>query len=425
MIAQKYRKRSYLSLEEDSMQLQQIKQLAGAMDALSSCVEINALLTMLLIQAKELCRAEAAWSWLMGDADQLRLQQIEGVPSTVPPHLQRMKMPAGGQRVIARRLRRIGYRSVLVVPLQAGTRILGIVAVGSRRSRQLRRVDAAACAILAQHAGILIGTLQGHPPLVSGGAPPHEELPGNRELAREHIHLLNALIARITHGLNNIMATINGRVELLLNRPYDQSTMQHLGSTLRAIIEANQLVRHIQNLVSGQRGQEVVMVDLNQLVRDCVQIARSTWFMEFRARRVSVELTADLRPTPALPTRAPELRIALLCLLRHAMDTLDPGGRLVIRTWTEGEDERETVLIRLFDESGQPPEVAQTPAVGGEEGIGSLLDSAHATESTRMLDFVETTVHHLGGRITVYRNATGGIIITLRFSRSDVPSYEG
>jgi hypothetical protein len=78
------------------MPLQHLKPLAGAMEALSSCVEIHALLTTLLVQAKELCRAEAAWSWLVVDADQLRLQQAEGEPSTVPPRLQRMQMPAGG-----------------------------------------------------------------------------------------------------------------------------------------------------------------------------------------------------------------------------------------------------------------------------------------------------------------------------------------
>ena len=406
------------------MPLQQFKQLAGAMEALSSCVELQALLTMLLAQAKELCRAEAAWSWLVVGADQLRLQQVEG-PFTVPRHLQRMQMPAGGRRVIARRLRRIGYRSVLVVPLQAHMRMLGIVAVGSQSSRQLRRVDATACGILAQHAGVLLEMLQGYSPFVSGAAMRPEESPSSPELAREHLQLMNALIARITHGLNNVMATVNGRVELLLNRPYDQRTMQHLGSTLRSIIEANQLVRHIQNLVSGQRGQGVAMVDLNQLVRDCVQIARSTWFREFRARRVPVELMADLRPMPALLTRAPELRIALLCLLQHAMDTLAPGACLVIRTWTERDDASETLLLRLFDESGQPHEVAQTPTVGGEEGMGLLLDSAHIIESRRTLEFVETTVHNLGGQITVRRNATGGIIITLRFSQGGVPSYAG
>jgi hypothetical protein len=37
---------------------------------------------------------------------------------------------------------------------------------------------------------------------------PREELAGNPELTREHLHLLNALIARITHGLNNVMATV-------------------------------------------------------------------------------------------------------------------------------------------------------------------------------------------------------------------------
>jgi hypothetical protein len=404
------------------MPVQQLKQLAGAMEALSSCVEIHALLNTLLIQVKELCHAEAAWSWLMVDTDQLRLKQIEGEPSTLPPRLQRMKMPAGGRRVIARRLRRIGYQSVFVVPLPGRTRMGGMIALGWQRPRQSRRADTTTCAILAQYTGILIEVLQGHPLLVSGAMMPQEELGSRPGLAPERLQLLNALIARITHGLNNVMATVNGRVELLLNRPYDHYTMQHLSATLRAVLEANQLVRHIQNLVSGQ---EAVMVDLNQLVRDCVQIARSTWFMEFRTRRVAVELTADLRPMPALSTRAPELRVALLCLLQHAMDMLDSGARLVIRTWTEREDAREVLFIRLFDESGQPPEVAQTPAVGGEESMGLLLNSERVTESRRTLEFVEATVYSLGGRIAVYRNATGGIIITLRFSQRDVPSDAG
>ncbi len=406
------------------MQLQQLKRLASAIEALSSCVEVDALLTTLLAQARSLCRTEAAWIWLMQEGDQLHLHHAEGVPSTVAPHLQRMKMPAGGARVIARRLRRLGYRSVLVAPLPARTKILGMLAAGSRRSRRLRRVDGEVHKMLAQYAGTLLDMPPGHSPFVSGEAPPREGMLMNLGVQREYLHLLNTLISRITHGLNNAMATINGRVALLLNRPYDQNTVQHLGATLRSITEANQLIRHIQNLVSAQHGQGAVMFDLNQLVLDSLQIARSTWFLEFRETRVPIELTADLSPIPALLGRAPDLRIALLCILRHTMDTLRPGGRLVMRTWTEGKDPRQTVVISISDDTGHPPQIAQPPIAWQEEGIGLLLRGAQMAESRRALEFVETIVQDLGGRVTVHRNAAGGITITLRFSTAGAASYE-
>jgi signal transduction histidine kinase len=394
------------------------------MENLSSCVEVDALFAMLVIQVRELFRAEAAWSWLIVGEDELQLQHMLGVPAALAPHLQRIKMPASRERAIAQRLRRLGYQSALVVPLRGHASIAGMIAVGSGGSRRWTRIDGEMCRMLAQHAGILLDRLQGYTPFVSGEAPLPVGVLSNPEVQAEYLHLLNRLISRITHGLNNAMATINGRVELLLNRPHDQSTMQHLGATLRSITEANHLIRHIQNLVSGRRGQDRVMVDLNQLVRDSVQIARSTWFLEFRDTRVPIELTADLRPMPALPARGPALGIALLCLLRHAMDTLPPGGRLVIRAWTADEDGRDTVFISLADDTDQAPEVAQSPVAARGEGVGLLLNSAQTADSQRALVFVESVVYNLGGRIMVLRNAAGGTTTTLRFYLGEVVAYE-
>jgi signal transduction histidine kinase len=398
------------------MRLQQLKRLAGAMEALSSCVEVDALLPVFLSRARDLFRLEAAWSWLLVDGDQLHLHHAEGVPSTVALQLQRIAMPATGEQAIARRLRRLGYRSALVAPLRLRTRISGMVAVGSRSPRRLRRIDSHMWGLLVRYAGSLLDLLQRQSPLVSAAELPPGGIRRSCGEQGEHLHQLNALIAAITHDLNNTMAAINGRVELLLNRPHDQRTMQHLGATLRAITEANHLIRHIQALVNGRHRQGAVMIDLNQLLRDSLQIARSTWFQEFRDRPVPIELVAELRPMPALPGRAPDLRIAFLCLLRHAMDTLHPGGGLIMRTWTDDEDPSQTVFISISDAIGQPLEMDQAPIADPDEGIGFLLESAQTAESRRVLQFVQTTVYDLGGRIAVHRNAAGGSTITLRFS---------
>jgi signal transduction histidine kinase len=258
--------------------------------------------------------------------------------------------------------------------------------------------------------------LQGYSPRLAAEEPTLERVRTSPGAQEDYLHVLNTLIAGITHDLNNTMATINGRVELLLNRPQDQSTMQQLGAALRAITEANHLIRHIQALVNGPHKQGAVMIDLNQLVRDSLQIARSAWFQEFRDKRVPIALAADLNPMPALPGSAAELRIAFLCLLRHAMDTVRPGSGLVIRSWTADEGSSQTIFISISDDIGQPPEMGLAPAVESEAGFGILMQSVRTADSRPPLEFVEAVIYSLGGRIMVHRNTAGGITTCLRFS---------
>jgi C4-dicarboxylate-specific signal transduction histidine kinase len=164
--------------------------------------------------------------------------------------------------------------------------------------------------------------------------------------------------------------------------------------------------------MSGYHEGAVVMVDLNQLVRDSLQIARSTWFQGFRRTRDRVDLRADLHPVPALPARASDLRIALLCLLRHAMDAVRRGDDLIVRTTSVDEGEGPMVAVSFSDGSGP------SSAVEREDGIGILLRQVHTSESRRALAFVQALIRNLDGRITVQRSANGGTTTALIFSVS-------
>jgi C4-dicarboxylate-specific signal transduction histidine kinase len=206
------------------------------------------------------------------------------------------------------------------------------------------------------------------------------------------------------------MAAIGGRVELLLNRLHDQATSPHLEAAHRAVVEASQMIRHIHNFVSGDREGGVVMVDVNQLVTDSVQIARSTWFQGFRQRRDPVDLATDLHPVPAVPARASDLRIILLCLLRHAMDTLRPGGRLIVRTSSMGGDEDQMVVVSLSDDPSQPSTAER------EDEVELSRGQVHTPESRLALAVVQAMIRDLDGRITVRPSATGGTTTALVFA---------
>jgi signal transduction histidine kinase len=392
------------------MRLQDLNQLEAAMEAFAACADVDLLLATLLTSIRHLFHADAAFVWLVADDERLRLQLSDGAPASVASRLHHLKIATSGARTVARRLHKLGYRSVLSAPLRVHARGAGLVAAGSRRSRRAGRIDAAIFRLVVQSVSRLLERLQPLAPQQGADARRRTAPHGGLELQNERMRFLTMFISGIAHDLNNAITTIGGRVELLSNRIHDQVALHHLGATHGASTEVAHLVRQIHNFVSGYREDSTVMVDVNQLVLDSIQIARSTWFQEFRHTRVPVELSVELNPVPALLGRSLDLRILLLCLLRHAMDTVRPGGTVTVRTWCAREEGEETVLFSISDDPGHPP------TEEGDQGVGLLMRQLHTPDSQHALAFVQTIIRDLGVRMRVQRSAGGGTITLLIFS---------
>jgi signal transduction histidine kinase len=392
------------------MQFQHLRHLAATMDAYSACLDVDALVAALLAHTRQLFPAEVAFVWLMGDGEQLHLRRAEGIPGAVGSRLRLMKMSVSGERSVVRQLRRLGYRAVLAAPLRLPTRMVGMVAVGSQRSRRFGRIDTALFKMLVQNAGSQLERLHFSSALEAGEAQQYDAADGDLGSEGESLPLLNMFISRISQDLNHSIATVSSRLERLLNRLHDRATLQLLGAAFRAINDASRLIRQIHDLASSYREHGAVMIDLNQLVRDSLQSTQSAWFQEFRHTRVPVDLAADLNPVPTFAGRSSDLRIALLCLLRHAMDTRCPGGQLMVRTWSEGEDEGQTVFLSISDDP-DPSSAAEQ-----EEGIASFPEHLHTPESQCVLGIVQALIRNLGGEILVQRSVGGGTTTTLIFS---------
>ena len=392
------------------MRLQDLKHLDAALEAFTTCANVDILLSTLFAHIRELFHMEAAFVWLPVNGGQSRLYRTEGALAPVAARLQRLKISVSGERTIARRLHKLGYRAVLAAPLCVQGKMVGMIAAGSQRFRRVSRIEAAIFHLLVRFAVNTLERLQFPPTCAGEEARRPATISGDLEVQQVRMHLLNAFVSGIIHDLNNAMAVIGGRVDLLLHSLHDQVVLRHLMAAEHATLEACQMIRHIHGFMSSDHEGGMVLVDINQLVSDSIQIARSRWFQEFRQRRVPVDLGADLQPVPALPSRASDLRIALLCLLRHAMDTLRPGGGLMVRTSAVGEAEGQVVVVSLADDPCQPCTIER------EDGIGILLRQALTPESQQALEFVQTIVRNLDGRITVDRSGDGGTATTLTFS---------
>ena len=394
------------------MRLQDLKHLDPAMQAFTACVNVDMLLATLLHYIRDLFHMEATFVWLTVNAEQSRLYLTEGVPAPVAARLRRLKISVSGEHAIARRFYKLGYRAVLSAPLRVQGKMVGMVAAGSPRPRRSSRIEAAIFHLLVQYAVSTLERWQLPSMLEDEETQRPTTREGDLDVQQARTHFLNLFLSGIMHDLNNAMVAISGRVELLLHRLHDQVVLRHLAEAQHAIVEACQMIRHIHGFMSGAPEGGVMMVDINQLVRDSLQIARSTWFQGFCQQRVPVDLEADLHPVPVLPCSASDLRIALLCLLRHTMAMLRPGGGLMVRTSSIGEGEGRVVVVSLSDILSQPSTTEH------EDGIGTLFKQAHTPESQQALQFVQTIVHDLDGQIIVNRSADGSTALTLILSAS-------
>jgi hypothetical protein len=142
-------------------------------------------------------------------------------------------------------------------------------------------------------------------------------------------------------------------------------------------------------------------------VHDCVDLARSTWFMESASQRSLVHLAVDLHPVPPLIGCAPDMKVALLLLLRHLMEVMHPDHTLILRTWTDRQDGRQEVFLELADEPGG--------VHIGEPGGG--LEPAFRDEQSARMELVPRLVHEivgrLGGRVVMSSAADFRLVVTV------------
>jgi CheY-like chemotaxis protein len=139
----------------------------------------------------------------------------------------------------------------------------------------------------------------------------------------------------VAHDFNNVLASILGRAQLLLERVQDVKLRQWLKVIERAAMDGARTVRRLQDFTGIRRDQPAVAVDLNQIVQQVLEATESTWRQDARRRGVEIEVVTDLAEhLPQIAGDPAELREAFTNLVLNAVDAMPKGGTLTLRTGT-------------------------------------------------------------------------------------------
>src|SRR5207245_1503545 len=157
--------------------------------------------------------------------------------------------------------------------------------------------------------------------------------PAPRQLrGTDKLRALGESASGVAHDFNNLLASIRGRAQLVLQRVQNPQLRQWLQVIERAALDGAQTVRRLQEFTRIRRDEPFVAVDLNEVVREALEITQSRWRDEAVSRGVSLEVRNDLAVLPKVAGDPVELREALTNLILNAVDAMPDGGVLTLTT---------------------------------------------------------------------------------------------
>jgi GAF domain-containing protein/CheY-like chemotaxis protein len=231
-------------------------------------------------------------------------------------------------------------RHWLGVPLTAGDAVLGVLVLRGA-ARPFSAGDERLLGNIAHLAALALRSAE----LFEQRTRAYGELASAQDqlVRTEKLRALGEMASGVAHDFNNLLASILGRAQLLLRRVQDPQQRNWLQVIERSALDGAQTVRRLQEFTRIRRDAPLVAVDLDQVVREALEITQSRWREEAASRGIVVDVRMSLAAPGPVAGDPSELREAMTNLILNAVDAMPHGGTLTLTTERGGDRIQMTV----------------------------------------------------------------------------------
>ncbi len=223
--------------------------------------------------------------------------------------------------------RKIAY----FIPVKHGDQVVAVIAtgsLGSEKKQTLERIE------LIQPLLDLFAVALHNARLYRELHETNEALKENeRKLVRLERHrALGEMSAGISHNLNNILTSVIGPAHLMKQISDDKKIHEEADHIIRAGERAQDLVYRLYRSAKGDTRDEQELVDINSILHEAIQATRPRWKDEADSRGAPIEIIAELDDVPDAYVTASGLHDILVNLIFNAIDAMEMGGTITIKT---------------------------------------------------------------------------------------------
>lgn len=219
----------------------------------------------------------------------------------------------------------------------------------------------------------------------------------------DKLRAVGELAAGVAHNLNNSLTVIQGRAQLLQRRATDEAMSKSLEVIVQAVADGSQTLRRILDFARREQAKEFAPLDLTELVRTSVEIAKPKWQRKSGQGSGCVNVHVETRSPVYVLGEKSELREVVLNLLFNAVDAMPDGGEIEIGT----RGELESACFWVADTGkGMTPETVERIfepfyTTKGESGTGLGLSASHGIITRHQGQIMVVSEPGLGTRFEI------------------------
>jgi len=239
----------------------------------------------------------------------------------------------------------LGFAGVLALPLAVGEHRLGVLAVGLREA--LPDHDQVRAGAFATQAAMALVRVRHERDLLEQQAAleqAYRELQRSQEqvINLEKMRAIGEMTSGVAHNFNNALTAILGTAQVILMEELPQPVAHRLRIIERTAQDAAALVQRIRAFTKDEV-PTTSSTDLNELVRDAVAMTEPRWKHHADRTEFPINVDLQLEARQRVDVDAAAIREVLLNLILNGVKAMPRGGRIVCRTWDDGEQVRVTV----------------------------------------------------------------------------------
>lgn len=166
----------------------------------------------------------------------------------------------------------------------------------------------------------------------------------------DRLNTVGQMAANVAHEIRNPLTTVQGYLQLFLKRPAFSQYKDQLNLLISELERSNLIIKEYLSLCQN-KARELKPCRLNQIIEDLHPLITADANASGKEIRYCLALLPDIRLDEK------EMRQLILNLVRNALEAIDPGKMVTLRTLVS--DQGEVVLIVQDQGKGIPPHVLE------------------------------------------------------------------